>query len=299
MLARTLDVDTHIISKGGTGVSDSFGGLDILLHYWDNLSHTNLNSAATGLPWDTATWKPDVAIIAIGHNDQFNSGPANFVSRYGQFKSFLRTAYPDAKVISTNTLISSPLGFFGAAIHPLLTDPAHSFAFQFDSMNDNATQHPALAGHAAMVHGDGLRFSLADVVEDRAGWCLETPLTGYEEWTLANYTPEQIANGSHDPSSGLAAGDDTAALLRYALGRTSTDQNIGLMPQGGRDAEGKLTLSFLRARADVDYGIFVSDDLVVWSRAALNPGTPREPVVWQDSSLSPTRFMRLNVALKN
>ena len=164
LIGRELDADVHIVSKGGTGVAASFSNQDILVNYYDNLSYPNVfnASAAGSLPWDFSRWTADIVICCIGHNDQFNNGGATFNSRYAEFKGYIRTAYPNAKFLTANTLISANLGQFQNAVDPLIAaDPLHNFAFQPNTWSDSATGHPPTAGHAAQVYGDERRYSLA------------------------------------------------------------------------------------------------------------------------------------------
>ncbi len=303
LLGRELDADVHVISKGGTGVAASFSGQDILVNYYDNLSFPNVFNASSSnaLPWDFNRWTADIVVCAIGHNDQFNGGTTTFNSRYAEFKGYIRTAYPNAAFLTANTLISANLGMFQNAVDPLIAaDPKHSFAFQPNTWSDSATSHPPTAGHAAQVYGDERRYSLAEVVEDSAGWGLDTALTGYEQWSTTNFTPSEIVAGWHSPLL-IAADDEMPNLLRYALGQPAFGPPSvpGNLPAVGIDGAGHLTLGFYRASIDVNYIVEVSNDLFIWTPAATNPGTVGSLVQFVDETAlqgQTRRFARLRVS---
>ena len=298
LLGTELNADVHVISKGGTGVAASFSGLDILLNYWNNLSFPSAFNAATGLKWDTSQWIPDAAIIAIGHNDQFNGGTANFATNYWQFSGHLRSVYPQAKIISINTIISSPVGMFDSAITPICAaDTNHSLAMQLNSWVDSSTGHPPTAGHNAMVYGATYQFSVADWIEEKLGWGVDGPLTGYEQWVLNQFSPSEITQGLQSPAN-LAGTGGGANLLRYALGQPAHGpRSLVSLPQAGLDGNGHFTFSFLRAAADVNYVVEISDDLVTWQTAATNPGSVGSTVQYTDLTLplASARFVRLRI----
>jgi sialate O-acetylesterase len=61
-----------------------------------------------------------------------------------------------------------------------------------------------------------------------------------------------------------------------------------------------LSLSFLRARADLIYEVEASSDLLTWTVIATDPGTisATDPVVVPDPTPGPRRFLRLRVTLR-
>ncbi len=137
-------------------------------------------------------------------------------------------------------------------------------------------------------------------VEDSAGWGLETPLTGYEQWSTTNFTPSEIVPGWHSPLL-IAADDEMPNLLRYALGQPAFGPPSvpGNLPEVGIDGAGHLTLGFYRASIDVNYIVEVSNDLVTWTPAATNPGTAGSLVQFVDESAlqgQTRRFARLRVS---
>lgn len=299
LLGRELDADLRNIAKGGTGVAASFSGQALLVNYYNNLSFPNVFNANSGSKYDLSQWIPDVVFCAFGHNDQFNGGAGtNFNTRYAEFKDNIRAAYPNAQVITANTLISNSLSHFQNAVDPLMAvDPKHVFVYQPNTWNDSATAHPPTDGHIAMVYGDERRASFADIVEDRAGWGLETPLTDYEQWAATGYTkPEKVA-GSHAPKAD-PKGEGAPNAVRYGLGLDpATPVPPSALPQTGTDAgSGRLTLTFTRARAEATYVVEGSSDLVNWSPIATNPGSVGQAVTVTDSvDPGSRRFLRLRV----
>lgn len=278
LLGRELDADIHIISKGGTGVAASFSGLDILVHYYKNLSFPNVTnaSAAGSLPWDFSRWTAGIVVCGIGHNDQFNGGPSTFNSRYAEFKGHIRAAYPNAPFLTANTLISANLGMFQNAVDPLIAaDPLHNFAFQPNSWSDSATGHPPTAGHAAQVYGDERRYSLAEVVEDQAGWGFTATgaATGttYDQWASTTFTAAEVAQDLHLPMADADA-DGVSNFIEFALGGNPTDSSSIPALQAQAPVNGTISVSFNRARTDLDYIVEKSINLTQWTTFSNNPG---------------------------
>jgi hypothetical protein len=64
----------------------------------------------------------------------------------------------------------------------------------------------------------------------------------------------------------------------------------------GRTDDGRLTLVFFRARANINYTVQWSEDLATWHNLVFNPGVSGESVqVTDTASGSPRRFLRLIV----
>lgn len=105
---------------------------------------------------------------------------------------------------------------------------------------------------------------------------------------------EQVAP-PFDPRS-LSA----AELLVYALSDTSeTNGSSAHLPKIGLSANGRLTLTFDRLRADVDYTVEASTDLVQWTVITVNPGTLGQKAVVEDLLTADTgaRFLRLKITV--
>jgi lysophospholipase L1-like esterase len=306
LTARELDADVHIIAQGGAGVGASFGSLSTLYSssltggFWNNLSYPQGNNEETGLPWDFNTWTPDVVLVAIGHNDQFNGGGPIFRDRYGSFAEALRTVYPDVPVVSVNTTISNPIPHFLNAISPqLASDPLWSMAFQLHPSDNFLFDHPDRQGHNAMTFGDTYRLSFVDLIEERANWGLDRTQNSYEQWVTDNFSPSQISLGEGDPEADPFA-QGISNFFRYALGIPAQGAVAASnRPTGSVDSQIRLSLTFFRARLDVDYQIESSTNLVNWNVIATNPGNVGELVTVTDPTAgAPKLFLRLNLSLK-
>lgn len=110
-----------------------------------------------------------------------------------------------------------------------------------------------------------------------------------------------VVSNSHGSVTSAAATVNVQLgnLLAYALGQTGRDEAPA--PTAALDgATGKLTLSFLRARAELTYTVQGSDNLADWSDVAVNPGEVGQHVTVADGvALAATgkRFLRLRVDL--
>ena len=123
-----------------------------------------------------------------------------------------------------------------------------------------------------------------------------TTWTSHEEWRFTNFGT--IANSGNAADSASPRGDGMQNLLKYALGlnATATSSNASLNTQV--NADGRLALTFMRARSELTYTVEGSDDLITWSTIAANPGTAGETVTVTDTAPTSAkkRFIRLKVA---
>ena len=123
-----------------------------------------------------------------------------------------------------------------------------------------------------------------------------TTWTSHEEWRFTNFGT--IANSGNAADSASPRGDGMQNLLKYALGlnATATSSNASLNTQV--NANGRLALTFMRARSELTYTVEGSDDLITWSTIAANPGTTGETVTVTDTAPTSAkkRFIRLKVA---
>ncbi len=202
LLARELNADVHIISKGGTGVAASFSGMVTLPQYWNLLNFPNAFSVSGSPVWNFSQWQPDVVVIAIGHNDQFNGGTPKFPAAYASFVHNVRAVYPNADIFCCNTVISAPLSLFDPVVPPLIdSDSKIHYLFQPNSWTDPNTGHPPTAAHAAMVYGDASHASMADWIEDNMNWGVNGVLFPHNTWT-SNTIVNQAENLAVAASSG-------------------------------------------------------------------------------------------------
>ncbi len=117
------------------------------------------------------------------------------------------------------------------------------------------------------------------------------PALTYSTWLTANSLPSDTLPGADYD------GDGIANLLEYALNTSPVAAGPGTVASS-TDLSGHLTLSFLRARAELSYVVQASSDLVTWSDLATNPGNVGETVTVTDTELTrPRRFLRLRVGL--
>jgi hypothetical protein len=87
-------------------------------------------------------------------------------------------------------------------------------------------------------------------------------------------------------------------LLKYALGLNATAASSNASMNTQVNANGRLTLTFMRARSELTYTVEGSDDLITWSTITANPGTAGETVTVTDTAptSTPKRYIRLKVS---
>jgi hypothetical protein len=174
-LARALNLEPHIISKGGTGVAASFSGMLTQLDYWDKLDFTNAFDVSGCRTWDFNTWQADVVFVGTGHNDQFNGGTITFTDRFRTLLTKIETVYPNAQIFCAVPLISNPYPMLADALKPILsTHPRIHFRSQLFT-DASVGAHPSTAAHQAMVYGDATRWSTAEWIEETMGWGIGLP----------------------------------------------------------------------------------------------------------------------------
>ena len=302
LLGRELDADVHIISKAGSGVAASFSGVALLGDYYDNLTFPNAFDGSVGQAWNFSQWTPNLIVIGIGHNDQFNGGAITFPAKYLEFKTKLRNDYPAlTPILSANTLISAPLGHFTTAVMPLVAgDPNHRLAFQPFPWETQVNGHPSTAGHAAQVNGDVTRFSQAAVIEEMLGASLPpaVQLDAYQQWVTEQFTTAQIAAGDY-ALLGTSADGEASNLLRFALGVPATGAfPPSKWPTLQVSPLGNPSFRFDRASGGVNYTVQSSNDLSTWQNVGTNlgqVGTTVEYIEPSTTSQVPCKFYRLQV----
>ncbi len=123
-----------------------------------------------------------------------------------------------------------------------------------------------------------------------------TPTSPFASWAMANNLTGDDALTSADPDD-----DGIVNLLEYALDLNPAVATATGLPTTVLDSSGRLTLSFLRARAELTYEVLASSELTAWEVIATNPGTVSltTPVsVAAPVSEDPKGFLRLKVTLR-
>jgi len=91
-------------------------------------------------------------------------------------------------------------------------------------------------------------------------------------------------------------GDGIVNLLEYAFALSPNEPDASAVWEAGISADGRMTATFYRARADLTYIIEASSDLQQWTTIATNPGTVGSTVTFADSVTGwQQRFLRLRV----
>ncbi|MBC8038993.1 MAG: hypothetical protein H7Y06_00455, partial [Opitutaceae bacterium] len=131
------------------------------------------------------------------------------------------------------------------------------------------------------------------------------PFTPLQAWCADYFTSTELNNPALESTvwGNLADpdADGVSNLLEYALGgdplvTSGTDIPVCAL---NSDTPPKLTLTFLRARADLTYLVQASSDLAIWTDLATNPGavSPTVPVTVTDTPPpdAAKRFVRLRI----
>jgi hypothetical protein len=123
-----------------------------------------------------------------------------------------------------------------------------------------------------------------------------TTWTSHEEWRFTNFGT--IANSGNAADSASPRGDGMQNLLKYALGLNATARSNNASLNTQVNADGRLALTFMRARGELTYTVEGSDDMITWSSIAANPGAAGETVTVTDTAPTSAkkRFIRLKVA---
>jgi hypothetical protein len=123
-----------------------------------------------------------------------------------------------------------------------------------------------------------------------------TTWTSLEEWRFTNFGT--IANSGHAADLANPNNDKMPNLMKYALGMNANAPNDQANLNTQVNADGRLALSFMRARGDLTYTVEGSDDLITWTSIATNPGTAGVMVTVTDtpSANATKRFIRLKIS---
>lgn len=138
-------------------------------------------------------------------------------------------------------------------------------------------------------------FALIDNVTFTGPDGIVFPLPGLAAWRQANFGTQTNSGAAADLAD--PDGDGVPNLVEYALSMDpQSPSSSGLPALSLADAGTRLSLTFFRARSDVDYVVEGSSDLATWTTLALNPGTIGSNVTVTDpASASPRRFLRLRI----
>lgn len=125
------------------------------------------------------------------------------------------------------------------------------------------------------------------------GAWIEGLAQGYNAWRQNQFG--SLVSSEGEPSADPDA-DDLRNLLEYGLDLSPLTNSITGAPTSQLDGNGRLTLTFRRARADLNYIVQGSNDLVTWEDLAVNPGNVGEFHQFTDAvPPNPRRFLRLKV----
>ncbi|MDF3059033.1 MAG: phosphohydrolase, partial [Rariglobus sp.] len=119
----------------------------------------------------------------------------------------------------------------------------------------------------------------------------------YDTWMASLPVPP---SPGHRAPTAIPPGGTLPNLLAYALAVDPFNTSAAALPQPST-ADSRLRLTYTRHRADLDYTVEASSDLVVWTPVATNSGalgaetTVTDLVALTDS---PRRFLRLRVSEK-
>jgi len=107
--SRELKAQFHTTSYSGIGVVKGWPTFLMKDMYGRLIANTSYNPLPVNNVWNTSRYIPDVVVIALGTND-YNLGlsngtltPAAFNTGYNSLVSMMRTAYPNAQIVCTNS----------------------------------------------------------------------------------------------------------------------------------------------------------------------------------------------------
>lgn len=124
--ARELNAQFHTISYSGIGVVKGYPSFLMGQMYNRTIANTTYSPLPVNNTWNFTQYVPDYVIVALGTNDYnlgFGSGTISYATFYTGYKSFIskiRTAYPTAQIICTNSPMISDTKL-GNAISSIVT----------------------------------------------------------------------------------------------------------------------------------------------------------------------------------
>lgn len=102
--------------------------------------------------------------------------------------------------------------------------------------------------------------------------------SAYQIWRDANFTPDEVAAGSGEPTA-EPAGDGLSNYTKFAFGISNPKQRAEPNWSISAALETGLRFSFVRAQPNLHYRVQTSVDLVNWDDYEVNPGQVGEQVV--------------------
>ncbi|MDA3867270.1 MAG: GDSL-type esterase/lipase family protein [Salinivirgaceae bacterium] len=155
--ARELDAQFHTISFSGIGVVKGWPSFVMSEMYPRTIALTNYTPFPANNIWDFTKYVPDFVVVALGTNDYgfgFGDGTistSTFNSGYEDLITSIRTEYPNADIICTNSpMISDPK--LGNSISEVVTT--------FNTAGDNKVYYFTFSH--MLGGGDGGHPGLAD-----------------------------------------------------------------------------------------------------------------------------------------
>ncbi len=155
--ARNEGADARYIAKGSVGLLRSFIEAEndgVLSKYWNKLYYDGFETDTSLIPdYGLGQWKPQVVVLAFGHNDIFKSVPeADFINAYKTLISQLQGAYPGVKIFCMNTAIDDPTqGTYYTNTFDAINSAGFSDVYTQTFAFDGHAGHPRRADHDAMA----------------------------------------------------------------------------------------------------------------------------------------------------
>ncbi|MCX6873431.1 MAG: carbohydrate binding domain-containing protein [Verrucomicrobia bacterium] len=148
-----------------------------------------------------------------------------------------------------------------------------------------------LQGTVRLEVGGLAKFQMDDVAGGTA------PLTGYEAWVQANFTPAEQGLGLAHPAAD-PDGCGVANLLRYGLGLSSRNPELSMLPRLTPSSANPAKSAFefhlpAPPPTDVAYFFGVSNDLQAWNEAALAGLNPEFDQTYTTGPLTNRRLIRV------
>jgi lysophospholipase L1-like esterase len=163
---RNFNADARFIAKGGIGVSSTFW-FHTMPQVWNRLY------AASDAPvYSMSSWIPNVVVMAVGHNDQFNQNTStdwyniNFKPKYIQQIKDIRAVYPNAHIICMNTTMTGP-SFFDGVWNAMKTDSQLKNDTKLHYKSFSYQNH---GGHPTGPDHENMASQITTLISQITGW---------------------------------------------------------------------------------------------------------------------------------